>query len=63
MLLLKCVQPQSKGGSGKRSRDSRMTSTLFFLKVISLEDKWNHMLAAVLGRKMEHEEEKKKRKV
>lgn len=32
-----------------------MTSTLFFLTVISLEDKWNHMLAAVLGRKMEQE--------
>lgn len=30
-----------------------MTSTLFFLTAISLEDKWNHMLAAVLGRKME----------
>lgn len=41
------------GGSGKRSRDSGMTSTLFFLTAISLEDKWNHMLAAVLGRKME----------
>lgn len=40
-------------GSGKRSRDSKMTTTLFFLTLISLEDKWNHMLAAVLGRKTE----------
>lgn len=32
-----------------------MTSTLFFLTVISLGDKWNHMLAAVLGRKTEQE--------
>lgn len=47
------------GGSGKRSRDSGMTSTLFFLTAISLEDKWNHMLAAVLGRKMEQGEKKR----
>lgn len=42
---------------GKRSRDSEMTGTLFFLTVISLRDKWNHMLAAGGGRKMEQEEE------
>lgn len=35
-----------------------MTSTLFFFTVISLEDKWNHMLAAVRGRKMEQEGKK-----
>lgn len=55
--FIKRGRPQSRGGSGKRSRDSGMTSTLFFLTVISLEDKWNHMLAAVLGRKMEQEGE------
>lgn len=47
-------------GRRKRGRDSEMTISLFFLTLISLEDKWNHMLAAVLGEKTEQKKKKKK---
>lgn len=45
-------------GRRKRGRDSEMTISLFFLTLISLEDKWNHMLAAVLGEKTEQKKKK-----
>lgn len=36
-----------------------MTISLFFSTLISLEDKWNHMLAVVLGGKKTEQEKKK----
>lgn len=38
-----------------------MTISLFFSTLISLEDKWNHMLAAVLGEKTKQKTKKKKK--
>lgn len=45
--------------SRKRGRDSKMTISLFFLTLISLEDKWNHMLAVVLGEKTKQQKKKR----
>lgn len=47
----------------KRGRDSEMTISLFFSTLISLEDKWNHMLALVLGEKKNRAREEENRQV
>lgn len=39
-----------------------MTISLFSSALISLEDKWNHMLAAAVGENTEQEEEWKERR-
>lgn len=36
-----------------------MTISLFFSTLISLQDKWNHMLAVVLGGKKQQEKKKR----
>lgn len=44
------------GERREKGRDREMTISLFFCTLISLEDKWNHMLAAIRG---ENTEQKK----